>query len=127
MPRYFSLEEANAALEKIRQLMAQIQAIRQEILEKQPEVWPVIERATGNGGNRAASLLAFDFERLDDLVHQIMDTGAVVKDLDNGLVDFPALRGGREVYLCWQQGEERIDFWHEKEAGFAGRQPIEQF
>jgi hypothetical protein len=42
-------------------------------------------------------------------------------------VDFPALREGHEVYLCWQQGEERIDFWHEKDAGFAGRQPIEQF
>ena len=127
MPRYFSLEEANAALENIRPVMAQILAIRQEILEKQPDVWPVIERATGNGGNRAASLLAFDFERLDDLVHQIMDTGAVVKDLDNGLVDFPALREGHEVYLCWQPGEDRIDFWHEKEAGFAGRQSIQQF
>lgn len=127
MPRYFTLEQANAALENIRPVMAQIQDIRQEILARQPEVWPVIERAAGNGGNRAASLLAFDFERLDDLVHQIMDTGAVVKDLDNGLVDFPALREGHEVYLCWQQGEEHIDFWHEKEAGFAGRQPIEQF
>lgn len=127
MPHYFTLEEANDALENIRPLMEQIQSIRKEILARQPEVWPVIERATGNGGNRAASLLAFDFERLDDLVHQIMDTGAEIKDLDNGLVDFPALREGHEVYLCWQQGEERIDFWHEKDAGFAGRQPIEQF
>jgi hypothetical protein len=127
MPRYFTLEEANDALENIRPMMEQIQSIRKEILARQPEVWPVIERAAGNGGNRAASLIAFDFERLDDLVHQIMDTGAVIKDLDNGLVDFPALREGHEVYLCWQHGEERIDFWHEKDAGFAGRQPIEQF
>jgi len=127
MPRYFSLEQAHDALENIRPVMEEIQSIRKEILARQPEVWPVIERAAGNGGNRAASLLAFDFERLDELVHQIMDTGAVVKDLDSGLLDFPALREGHEVYLCWQQGEERIDFWHEKDAGFAGRQPIEQF
>lgn len=127
MPRYFTLEQATDALEKIRPMMEEIQSIRKEILARQPEVWPVIERAAGNGGNRAASLLAFDFERLDDLVHQIMDTGAVVKDLDSGLVDFPALREGHEVYLCWRQGEERIDFWHEKDAGFAGRQPIQQF
>jgi len=127
MPRYFTLEQANAALETVRVLMEQIQSIRQDILARQPEVWPVVERATGNGGNRAASLLAFDFERLDDLVHQIMDTGALIKDLDTGLVDFPALREGHEVYLCWQFDEPRIDFWHEIDAGFAGRQPIERF
>jgi hypothetical protein len=127
MPRYFTLEQANAALETVRLLMEQIQSIRQDILARQPEVWPVIEHAAGNGGNRAASLLAFDFERLDDLVHQIMDTGALIKDLDTGLVDFPALREGHEVYLCWQFGEPGIDYWHEIDAGFAGRQPIERF
>jgi hypothetical protein len=127
MPRYFTLEQANAALETVRLLMEQIQSIRQDILARQPEVWPVIEHAAGNGGNRAASLLAFDFERLDDLVHQIMDTGALIKDLDTGLVDFPALREGHEVYLCWQFDEPRIDYWHEIDAGFAGRQPIERF
>jgi len=127
MPRYFTLEQADAALDTVRPLMEQIQSIRQEILARQPEVWPVIERATGNGGNRAASLLAFDFERLDDMVHQIMDTGALIKDLDTGLVDFPALREGHEVYLCWKFDEPHIDYWHEIDAGFAGRQPRERF
>jgi hypothetical protein len=49
----------------------------------------------------------------------------VLRDLDRGLVDFPALREGAEVYLCWQEGEEEIGFWHEPEAGFAGRRPLD--
>jgi hypothetical protein len=127
MPRYFNLEQANKTLEIVRPMMEEIQAIRQEILARQPEAWPAVERAAGNGGSHDASLLALNFGRLDDLVHQILDTGALIKDLDTGLVDFPALRGGKEVYLCWQVGELHIDFWHEVEAGFAGRQPIDQF
>jgi hypothetical protein len=127
MPRYFTLEQANKTVEKIRPLMDEIHAIRQEILARQPEAWPAVERAAGNGGSHDASLLALNFGRLDDLVHQILDTGALIKDLDTGLVDFPALRGDKEVYLCWRAGEPRIDYWHEVEAGFAGRQPIDQF
>ena len=48
----------------------------------------------------------------------------VLRDLERGLVDFPALREGREVYLCWVEGEDEIGFWHELDAGFVGRQPI---
>ena len=52
-------------------------------------------------------------------------TGSIIiRDLQRGLIDFPALRDGREVYLCWLYGEERIDFWHEFDTGFAGRQPL---
>ena len=127
MPRYFTLVEANQTLEAIRPMMEEIQSIRGTILAHQPEAWPAVERAAGKGGSHAASLLALDFGRLDDLVHQIMDTGTLIKDLDTGLLDFPALRKGQEVYLCWQFGEPRIDFWHEIEAGFAGRRPIERF
>jgi hypothetical protein len=127
MPRYFTLAEANAALESIRSLVEEIQSIRRNILAHQPEIWPAIEKSAGNGGNPTLSKLVRDFERLDDLLHRIRATGALVKDLNTGLLDFPALREGREVYLCWQYGEEKIAFWHEVEAGFAGRQPIEQF
>lgn len=127
MPQYFTLQEANAALEAIRPLMDEVQAIRQTILENQPEAWPAIEKSAGNGGNRALSNLVQDFEKLDALIHQIQDTGAQIKDINTGLLDFSALKNGREVYLCWQYGEDDIRYWHEVEAGFAGRQPIELF
>lgn len=127
MPHYFSLVEANEALNFIRPIMNEVQVIRLKIIEKQPEVWTVIEKSAGNGGNKALSNLVQDFERLDALIHQILDTGAHIKDINTGLLDFSALRKGHEVYLCWKYGESEIAFWHEVDAGFAGRQPIETF
>ena len=122
--RYFTLEEANAALASIRPMVERILEIRGSVIEKQPQVWPVLESAAGNGGNIQASQMAFEFNELDGLVHQVQATGAELKDINNGLVDFPAVREGREVYLCWKYGEEDIRFWHELEAGFAGRQEL---
>jgi hypothetical protein len=126
-PHYFTLEEANSALQIIRPLIAEILAIRDEILAKKPDAWPVIERSAGNGGNATLSRLAIDFDRLDHLVHRVLDTGVQVKDINTGLLDFPALRNGREVCLCWKYGEDSIGYWHEVDAGFAGRQPIADF
>lgn len=127
MSRYFTLPEANETLNTIRPLMDSLQDIRQTILKNQPEAWPAIEKSAGNGGNRALSEMVKEFEKLDTLVHQIQDLGVLIKDINLGLLDFPALKDGQEVYLCWQYGEGEIAFWHEIEAGFAGRQPIESF
>ena len=127
MPQYFTLQQANEALEIIRLLMDEVQVIRQKIVTNQPEAWPAIEKSVGNGGNRALSNMVQDFEKLDGLVHQILDTGVLIKDVNIGLLDFPALRNGLEVYLCWQYGEDDIAYWHEVDAGFAGRQPINTF
>jgi hypothetical protein len=127
MPKFFTLPQANEAMNIIRPLMDEVQAIRQRILEKQPETWTAIEKSVGNGGNRTLSRMVRDYERLDALVHRILDTGAQIKDINTGLLDFSALKDGREVYLCWQYGEGEIAFWHEVDAGYAGRQPIESF
>ncbi|MGD8405103.1 MAG: DUF2203 domain-containing protein [Anaerolineales bacterium] len=127
MPRYFTLQNANETLETIRPWMDEIQAIRREILTRKPDVWPVVERAAGNGGSQIASKLVLEFKRLDVLVHKIRDTGVLFKDINLGLLDFPALKDGREIYLCWKYGEGEIAFWHEIEAGYAGRRPIASF
>lgn len=124
MPRYFSLEEANLLLDELRPVVEEIMLIHRRVLEQRPEAWPAIERAAGNGGSRAASLLVPDFDRLRLLVHQIQDQGVILKDMGLGLLDFPCLRDGREVYLCWKHGEEGIAFWHDLDAGFMGRQPL---
>jgi hypothetical protein len=126
-PHYFTLDEANAALKVIRPLIEQILSIRDAILEKQPEVWPAIERSAGNGGNATLSKIADSFGKLDELVHKVLATGVQVKDINTGLLDFPAWRQDHEVYLCWKHGEDKIGFWHEVEAGYAGRRPIEEF
>jgi hypothetical protein len=120
--RYFTLEQANAAVEVIRPVMREMLEIRQRIIDLQPEVWPVIEKAVGNGGSQAVSQATREFERINSLAHEIQAVGGVIKDLNNGLVDFPALRDGREVYLCWKYGEQKIEYWHEIDSGFSSRQ-----
>lgn len=100
-------------------------AIGEKIRAHQPALWSVVQRSAGNGGNPELSKLVQDFDRLDALLHRLSDLGVEVKDLTIGLVDFIALREGREVCLCWQYGETSIQFWHEMDAGFAGRQPID--
>jgi hypothetical protein len=127
MPTFFTLQQANETIKNIRPVMDEIQDIRRKILEKQPEAWTAIEKSVGNGGNRTLSRMVQDFERLDALIHLILDTGAQIKDINIGLLDFSALKDGREVYLCWKYGEGDIAFWHEVDDGFAGRQPIENF
>ena len=111
-------------LDVIRPLLAEVLEVRQSILEKQPEVWPVLAKAAGNGGSQAASQVEREFTTLNQLVNRIQATGAVLKDLDLGLIDFPALRAGREVYLCWKYGEDQIRYWHDIDTGFSGRQPL---
>ncbi|HSG43410.1 MAG TPA: DUF2203 domain-containing protein [Anaerolineales bacterium] len=127
MPQLFTLYEANQVLKTIRPLMEEVQEIRQKILANQPEAWPAIEKSAGNGGNKALSKIVDDFEKLDGLIHKILDTGVQIKDINIGLLDFSAMKDGREVYLCWKYGEDDIAFWHEVDAGYAGRQPIESF
>ena len=72
--------------------------------------------------NRKETATAID--RLRNLVQKINDSGILLKDPERGLVDFPTLWEGREVYLCWLIGETKIQFWHEVDAGFGGRQPL---
>lgn len=122
--RYFSLDEANAALETLRPLVGEMLAIRQELLFIQSDVERILRKAPGNGGGRVASQAAAYFERLEELIGRIQEMGVELKDINSGLLDFPAMRDGREVYLCWRYGEEAIRFWHEIDAGFAGRQPL---
>jgi hypothetical protein len=122
MKRYFTLAEANEVVNQIRPLIHETLQIRARVLDRQPEAWPALEKAAGNGGSQAASEIAVDFARLDSLIRQIQAAGAEIKDINSGLVDFLSLRDGQEVYLCWQYGEESILYWHDLDSGFAGRQ-----
>ena len=106
-------------------MVGEMMEISQRIRAHQPEIWAVVEKSAGNGGNPALSRMLPDFDRLDAILHKLQDMNIEVKDFSIGLIDFPALRDGGEVYLCWKYNEGRIQFWHEIEAGFAGRQLID--
>lgn len=122
--RFFTVEEANACLPRLRELLEEIQAVRRRVLASRPEVWPILQKAVGNGGSKKAGEMVFEFGRLERAAQAIKEMGCVLKDMDQGLVDFLTRRDGREVYLCWRYGEERVAYWHELHAGFAGRRPL---
>jgi len=125
MPKYYTPKEANHQLEVVRPMVAELISISERVRAHQPEIWSVVEKSAGNGGNPELSRLLPDFDRLDVLLHRLQEMGIEVKDLTLGLVDFPAVKDGRIVHLCWKYNEGSVQFWHEIEAGFAGRQPID--
>ncbi len=123
--RYYTLDEARAALPQVKALMAQVQEARSEIIRLRPDVWPVLQKAAHNGGNAAAGEVFSHFHKLEAGVKGILGMGILVKDIDTGLIDFLSIRNGREVYLCWKYGEEGLAFWHDINTGYQGRQPID--
>jgi hypothetical protein len=129
--RYFTPEEANEALARVRPLAEDLVAHRRAQLEAQQARAELARRIAGDGGDVDIGRLAAlenDAERegaaLARCVAGIQELGALVKDLDRGLIDFPALRGNEEVLLCWRVGEEEVAHWHGLEEGFAGRRPL---
>lgn len=123
--RYYTLNEAKAALPRVKALMTQVQEARSAIIRLRPDVWPVLQKAAHNGGNAASAELYTHFHKLETGVKGILEMGIIVKDIDVGLIDFLSIRHGREVYLCWKYGEEELAFWHDVDAGYGGRQPID--
>jgi hypothetical protein len=124
MTRHFTAEEANQVLPQVRTLINQILQARQKIIEARPDLMPVLERSIGNGGSKKAGEVIVDFKRLEDGVLALQAMGCVLKDLSTGLVDFPSIRDGREVLLCWQHDEPQVMYWHDLQSGFAGRQRL---
>jgi hypothetical protein len=124
MTKIFTVAEANALLPRIRVIMEGMQAIRGEAMAVRPEVWPVLEKAVGNGGSRKAGELLELFKQFEKLMTELQGYGCELKGLEQGLVDFPAVMHGRQVYLCWQYNEPEIQYWHDIDAGFAGRQRL---
>jgi hypothetical protein len=123
--RLFTLEEANALLPEIRRYFQQIDSARAVLKRLEPEVKRASERAVAGGGGTVYGVqYAEALSRFLEGVQDILGYGVEIKDFERGLCDFPHERDGKVVYLCWQRGEERIEWWHDMDAGFAGRQPI---
>jgi hypothetical protein len=122
--KFFTVEEANALLPRIKVLMEAMFALREEAAALQPNALPALEKAASNGGNRPAGELLEIFIKLEQPLRELQGLGCVLKGLEHGLVDFPAIMHGRQVFLCWKYGEPEVGFWHDLDTGFAGRQPI---
>jgi hypothetical protein len=131
MDRNFTPDEANELLPVVRPLVERMVEGKRALDAAQAEADDVSTRISGNGGGlppaRLAEVNAELSRRATELagaLEEIQELGVVVKDLDTGLVDFPSVREGRDVLLCWRLGEDRVAYWHGYDDGFAGRQPI---
>jgi hypothetical protein len=131
----FTLAEARALLPRVRALAERMVERRRLLTAAQERRARALAHISGNGGDYtpvALAGLAAEVEReataVARAVRELTELGVQVKDLDAGLVDFPALRGdGERVLLCWRLGEDAIGWWHREEDGFGGRRPIADF
>jgi hypothetical protein len=129
--RHFTPEEANAALEEVGPLVEQMVELRRAHIEALAAEEELEGRIRGNGGGIPPATLAAAAAEVESaarelarVIDEIVAQGAQVKDIDAGLIDFPALRGGETVLLCWKLGEEDIRYWHTVDDGFAGRREL---
>jgi hypothetical protein len=124
--RLFTLAEASQMLPRLRPILVDAGIEWRRMRDLNPEIQKVRDKVPMDGFSPYGVEYIESVTHLMILLHQVKDLGVVVKDVDKGLCDFPYMRNGRVVYLCWHLGEDSIAFWHDIESGFAGREPLDQ-
>ena len=131
--RLFTLTEAERALRELEPFLVEAMDCRKKLAGLETDLSAVSARIMMMGGvivpyEKLATLRVEHQQLADSLksaLNRILETGCLIKDLEVGLLDFPALINNEEVYLCWRLGEDRIRFYHRQDEGFAGRKPLD--
>jgi hypothetical protein len=121
--KHYTREEATALLPQVRGWLERLAILRQELERSDKRLSSLMSPGNDLGGdlvNRWIRTLA----EMQGLLREFQQREIQVKDVDRGLIDFPAIIGGREVFLCWELGEERVEFWHDLDSGYGGRERI---
>ena len=121
--RHYSVDQANAALDFVAERIERLRAARIQLGDEEARA-ALGEAGPTNGGGAAGRVVSEAFLELQRALGDLQEMEIVLRDLDRGLVDFPALREGREVYLCWEEGEDEVAFWHDTDTGYGGREPL---
>lgn len=124
--KLFTIQEANALLPSVRVILAKIQRAHRRLTQYRDEARKAAEAAEQGGGGIAQGVAyALVLTELTSEMSELDTLGVQLKDFERGLIDFPSLRDGRVVLLCWQLGEgDELEWWHDVDAGFAGRTPL---
>ena len=124
--KLFTIQEANALLPSVRTIVGNIQKAHRQVARYADDAKKAAEAAEKGGGGVSAGLVyAQALTNLTGQISELEILGVQLKDFERGLVDFPSLRDGRVVLLCWQMGEgDELEWWHDVDAGFAGRTPL---
>lgn len=121
--RHFTAAQANAALPTVKPLLQRLRDAR-DLLADEDAHAALGDAAPTNGGGEAGTQVGEAFLEVRRLLLTLQDAGIVVRDIDRGLIDFPTIIEGQEVYLCWELGEDEVAWWHELDAGHRGRRPL---
>ncbi len=125
--KIFTLQEANSLLPSVRTILAKIQRAHRRLSRYRADAKSAADAAEQGGGGGVPAGAAYATALTELTVHtaELEGLGVQLKDFERGLVDFPSLREGRVVLLCWQMGEgDELEWWHDVDAGFAGRTPL---
>lgn len=121
--KHYTREEARALLPKLRGWLERLDRLRHDLEKNDRRLAGLMAEGQDTGGdlvNQSVKLLI----EIKRLLQEFQKREIVIKDLSRGLVDFPAVIGGREVFLCWEKDEDDVEFWHDIDSGFAGREPL---
>jgi hypothetical protein len=121
--RHYTVEQANAALDFVGERIERLRAARVQLSDEEARA-ALSDAGPTNGGGAPGRVVSEAFLELQRGLADLQAMEIVLRDLDRGLVDFPALREGEEIYLCWEEGEDEIAFWHDSESGYGGREPL---
>lgn len=131
MTKFFDIDAANRTLEEVAPLLATLADQRAELIRLRDRTLAAHASATGGGpdlepeeAQRIRLRMQGIVDQMAAAVAQIDGLGITLRDIERGLIDFPALASGRQVWLCWELGEEKVGFWHELETGFGSRRPL---
>jgi hypothetical protein len=122
--RHFTREEANALLPQLTAMLDRLRDAKDDLTDTEAHE-ALSESAPGNGGGEEGKQVGVAFLEVRRLLETIEQSGIVLRDIDRGLVDFPAVLDGLEVYLCWELGEDEVAYWHDLETGYGGREPLD--
>lgn len=121
--RHFTIEEAGAELARLRPILQELRAAKSELTDAEAHE-ALGAAAPTNGGGHHGLQVGGAFLQVRRLLLELAEIGVVMRDIDRGLIDFPAYRDGREIYLCWHLGEREISTWHELDAGYSKRRRL---
>ena len=124
--RIFTRAEANDLLPRLRSIFSDLHEAWRLVRELQPEIEKLKEKAQYDAFHARGIDYVESLTHVMVMLSQVRELGVLLKDLDKGLCDFPYMKDRRVVYLCWQLGEDSIDFWHDVETGFGSREPLEE-
>jgi len=122
--RHYSAEQANAALPWVRERLESLRTAREGVNDEEARA-ALSEAGPSNGGGAPGQVVSQAFLVMRSSLAELREMEVVLRDLDRGLVDFPSVREGREVYLCWEEGEDAVEHWHEPDADHDGRRPLD--